>query len=758
VANDLGQIGLVWDTQHDVLSIKDRLGNTTSFAYNAFGRITSWADSLGIASTYVYDVNNRIAQFKRAGQILDTFVYDGIGRVKTHTDATGLSVANNYNNLNQVTRVTYPDGKFESYAYSTCCPRLLDNATDRGGRTTFFSYDGLKRLVRKVNPEGGITQFGYDPNGNLLNLVDPNGNSTAFAYDSDNRVVSKAYPDGQRVSFGYDDAGLLITRTNARGGVVSYAYDAKHNLTTRLYTDGTPNVTNSYDNFSRLTQVSDDLGTSSYGYDANSRLVSSTGPWPNTAVTYAYDAAGRGTSVSAEMGQAISYAYDSENRLTQVQTGGGSINYRYSGVSPQLRTLTYPNGSYTTRAYDSENRLTGLSNRKSTQEIINEFGYTYGAEDLRDSETITSSLQTNYSQSQTLTYQYNRLNQVLDSPGTSEAFMFDSDGNMIRGYTPDARLFTARYDSENRLTSLFYTNTAGAVCSNAYAYAANSFLAVWKQYTNGGLAGETRFVRAGRLPLQERDGANTVVRQYGWGHFSGGGIGGLLSLTQGGQNFFYVYDGKGNVTAVLDSSQNTAAAYAYDAFGQVGATTGALNQPMQFSTKWYDQQTGLANFGFRFYHPGLGRWLSRDPLGERTGLNAYAYVHNNPVNRNDPSGLEDGVSTSPGGLGPQATYGLGNLSFQLQAPWDPSSGLGAPDFSFNLSLPSNVSLVCDASNPAFGVDVKNIGPFEVQVSGTGLNSGQLQISFDTGNPSIGAQTQLSWGDGANFSIGIGGTF
>ena len=36
--------------------------------------------------------------------------------------------------------------------------------------------------------------------------------------------------------------------------------------------------------------------------------------------------------------------------------------------------------------------------------------------------------------------------------------------------------------------------------------------------------------------------------------------------------------------------------------------------------------------------PRAGRWLNRDPLGEAAGLNMYAYVGNNPINLNDPSG------------------------------------------------------------------------------------------------------------------------
>jgi len=44
-------------------------------------------------------------------------------------------------------------------------------------------------------------------------------------------------------------------------------------------------------------------------------------------------------------------------------------------------------------------------------------------------------------------------------------------------------------------------------------------------------------------------------------------------------------------------------------------------------------------YGYRYYHTNLGRWLSRDPIGERGGLNLYTFVGNRPASRIDALGL-----------------------------------------------------------------------------------------------------------------------
>jgi RHS repeat-associated protein len=76
-------------------------------------------------------------------------------------------------------------------------------------------------------------------------------------------------------------------------------------------------------------------------------------------------------------------------------------------------------------------------------------------------------------------------------------------------------------------------------------------------------------------------------------------------------------------------------------FGNIIRSTGdaADDNPFRFSTRYYDQETGLYAYPKRYYDPELGRWLSRDPAEELGGDNLYAFVLNDPIGLVDPFGL-----------------------------------------------------------------------------------------------------------------------
>ena len=233
------------------------------------------------------------------------------------------------------------------------------------------------------------------------------------------------------------------------------------------------------------------------------------------------------------------------------------------------------------------------------------------------------------------------------SPFTAETFVYDAENRLIeyRPTTPGA---------DDLKVTFGYDYLGRRVRKQVYEYDNSA----WSQ------TADVKFVYDGWRPLLELDGLNSdaVIRKYTWGldlsrSLEGaGGIGGLLAVsdaddpgdpTDQSGNFVFCYDGNGNVGQVVNWSADAAspsqalvARYEYAPYGNVIESDGdyADENPMRFSTKYWDDETGLGYWGYRYYDPRLGRWLNRDPIGEAGGLHLIAYVQNSPVSVVDAIG------------------------------------------------------------------------------------------------------------------------
>ncbi|MEQ1748994.1 MAG: RHS repeat-associated core domain-containing protein [Prosthecobacter sp.] len=193
--------------------------------------------------------------------------------------------------------------------------------------------------------------------------------------------------------------------------------------------------------------------------------------------------------------------------------------------------------------------------------------------------------------------------------------------------------------------------------------------------TNWPVTKDRRFIYDGWNMIAEidasiTDGSLALFRSYAWGNdLSGtpqgaGGVGGLLmiqerDLRRRNQSlqitppavYAPCYDLNGNILSYIEINRGEGLTHSfeYDAFGKeltadtlfpTGNGSTKENLPFRFSTKYHDDETGLTYYGYRFYNSELGRWLNRDPIRERGGINLYCFVENEPINTWDKLGLE----------------------------------------------------------------------------------------------------------------------
>jgi len=176
-----------------------------------------------------------------------------------------------------------------------------------------------------------------------------------------------------------------------------------------------------------------------------------------------------------------------------------------------------------------------------------------------------------------------------------------------------------------------------------------------------------------------------------------GGVGGLVGISfrdaGGSAELRYpTFDGNGNVAALLNDSGALTAYYEYGPYGELWRASGAdaERNPFRFSTKYFDAESKFYYYGYRYYSPDLGRFISRDPIGESGGLNLYAFVNNNPGNYYDYLGMFfdfgsgiDSVSNFASDLGNNFIQFEVSPNFEsgLEGGW----GLQVPTFDFGMT-------------------------------------------------------------------------
>ncbi|PYJ59379.1 MAG: hypothetical protein DME24_12920 [Verrucomicrobia bacterium] len=137
---------------------------------------------------------------------------------------------------------------------------------------------------------------------------------------------------------------------------------------------------------------------------------------------------------------------------------------------------------------------------------------------------------------------------------------------------------------------------------------------------------------------------------------------------------YFHTDGNGNITALISDKQIIVAKYVYDPFGNTLSKSGPLADAnlYRFSSQEYHPNSGLLLYLRRAYDPNLQRWLNRDPIDERGGINLFAYCRNNPVIFVDATGLDTGALGIAGNLGAGLNFAIsGQITFSTRndKPW-----------------------------------------------------------------------------------------
>ncbi len=233
------------------------------------------------------------------------------------------------------------------------------------------------------------------------------------------------------------------------------------------------------------------------------------------------------------------------------------------------------------------------------------------------------------------TYTYDGNDRLLAeiTENKTTTYTYDNNGNNLTRSESNSQTVNT-WDLENRLTQTANT-TNGITDITQYRYDSDGIRIASE--TNGN---KTRYLVDTNLPYAQVlleykvDGTPIVEYVYGLN---------LIEQEREGVKSFYHADGLGSTRFLTDIEGYITDTYIYDAYGNILSSIGQTVNNYLYTGEQFDPNLGEYYLRARYYDPSIGRFTARDPfegfLTEPLSLAKYPYVHGNPVNNTDPSGL-----------------------------------------------------------------------------------------------------------------------
>ena len=631
-------------------------GQTESYRYDLAGNLTERTNHLEQVTKFDYDAAGRVIREQRPTGLEVRYRYDAAGNLLAFEDSSGTKSEYQVDALGRTTARINPDRGKIQYQYDTVGNLLA--VTDALGRVRQFTHTADGELTQAGAPSRDESRYEYDAVGRIVAAHRPSGGVSRFTYDQMGHLLTVTDPLGNVKKYSYDNGGRLLTDTDAANKVTRYVYDKAGRRVEKQLPEG-KRIAYKYDLVGRMIEADDGVFPVRFSYDEAGRVKQVEYAAIKQAIAYEYDAQGLRTRMTAPDGRETRYEYDSLKRLSAVVSPDGKrITTTYDEKS-RIQSVTYPNGITGRWTYDPSGRIWKIAYQDKKGKAVAGFSYRYdtagnpverqdakgqtsrfaydAADQLIEETNPASSIKYRYAAGgnrsaveeggRIAQYKHDAADRVIEAG--AERLSYDANGNLTGRKGPSGNVIY-EYDGENRLAKVVTADGA----STTFGYAPTGER-VWRRDKSG----ITYFLYDGLNLIAELGDDLRTKTSF----LHGFGIDRPLAMLQEKQSFYYLSDRMGSITHLSDNTGRVAAAYVYDAFGNVKAKQGTVASPFAFTGRELDP-TGLYYYRARYYDPGLGRFLTNDliygSLDEPLDQNPYLYVRNNPVSFVDPLGLD----------------------------------------------------------------------------------------------------------------------
>lgn len=601
------------------------------YATDAMGRIRQWQQQEGTEATQRYDIGynavdevvSAVLKNDSSNAIVKEFYYGfDLGGNRTSEQVDGVVRSSSYNNLNQLTGST-AGGKTRfrgtinepgtvkvngQSAWMTSGTNFQTDATLTSGTNTVTveakdaSNNVRTNTYQVVVPGGATRTVTYDANGNMLN----DGERT-YGWDASNRLVKITYPDTSSTEFTYDAFGrrARIVEKDALGVSQSSKRFIWEDLTIAEERDDANEVVKSFygqgmqyggrdyfytrDHLGSVRELTDESShvQSAYNYDPygkqDTSLPSGMKLWLKADAGVTKDGSNKVSAWADQSGNGSNAAQATASAqptwVSGAVNGEPVVRFGVGGADDYL--------SGTVAMNVSSDDFTVFSIHQRSSATLHSAPFSFSASSGDFGAPQLSWMATN---SGTV---------LLDTIGTT--------------------------DSGRGWGKAKYVDVSGE--PNAYHLSSLS-----RKGGSGGGEGGTLTIRS---QADEELSENKSIQDWSGTHAGGYLVGshnwGLTLSLVGDVAEVIVYD-----RHLSPSERSRVEAYLGKKYDR-----NVVQSDFRYTGHYFHEKSGLSLAPYRAYNADLGRWISRDPIGETgpDGPNLYAYVANNPINAFDPYGL-----------------------------------------------------------------------------------------------------------------------
>lgn len=619
------------DAEGRLLAHVDGLDRCTTWSYSAAGLISERIDAAEQTLRYHWDRLGRLQALENENEQRTHFHYDPVGRLLEERGFDGRSTRYQYDPLTGRLAQSINGQRVISVSFDPM-GRLTERRATLGdqSQSETFAYDGNGNLVMANNADSRLQWF-HDPAGNLLRehqhylgLQKPMVAVWQHEYDALNQCIATTRPDGHRVSWLTYGSGHLLGMRLDQQELLSYERDDLHRevarhqgnrllqtqswdpagrLQEQLLGRGDDRSTllkreYKYDTAGQLTDVHDSRrGPLAYRYDPVGRLVSATSRLG--VETFAFDPAGNLLDDKAiETRRPLDLTPPRSKLVDNLLREYAGTHYEYDERGNQIQR--WQNGSYSRMQWDLFDRLVHFDDTRLEVE------YAYDALGRRLHKNSTA----HYKQRPEAGSLWNRNEHARKQREHGCGFtLYGWDGDNLAWESSPAQA------------------EGGTGRTVHYIFEPGTFIPV---------AQALRHSPIHLLGQPDYSGDYSIDDDPLWG------------TAPPPQPFdtlaWYQCDHLGTPQELTDQNGDIAWSAQYKAWGEVREQRSAfaqqqgLTNPIRFQGQYHDKETGLHYNRYRYYDPGIGRFISKDPIGLAGGINLHQYAPN-PIEWVDPLGL-----------------------------------------------------------------------------------------------------------------------